>query len=244
MNAALVQSIRLRMRQQPTEQLLALWTTNDRVLWSPEAFEAVKAVLAERGHADLPKQNDPAPIASRFPRMSPEAQYWLGWLRPILWIAMAPAALRLTDAPGTFGGVAQLLTAPSTAAWTPADLVVPILSDLVVPAWLIVGGIVCLRIKPWGRTMLLLYPVPVLALAAWSQYERSSVYERFVESASFWSAVGMVRDSLETLARALLVPAILHVLLRRHEIRALFMPSATGFSVEPAPPAPDAPSGG
>jgi hypothetical protein len=243
MYGALVQSIRLRMREQSTEQLLALWTTNDRVMWSPEAFEAVKAVLAERGHAELPKQNDPAPIASRFNRLSPEAQYWLGWLRPVVWIAMAPAVLSLTEAPGTLGALVNSISSPSTAQFTPGELATHLLGDLIVPVWLIVGGTASLRLKRWGRHMLLLYPLAVLVLEASNLSDRYRVETDF-ESNGVWWTVGFVRTLLLVLLETLTVPAIVIVLLRRAEIRALFMPSATGFSVEPAPAAPDTQSGG
>ena len=95
----LVDAVRLRMREETTEHLLALWETNDRVMWSPEAFEAIKSLLTERGVRDLPPQHPPAPIADRHrPGVDPAADYWLGWLRPVLRISIAISTLNLISA--------------------------------------------------------------------------------------------------------------------------------------------------
>src|SRR6187455_232050 len=98
MNPVLIDAIRQRLLEQTTEQLLSLWVTNDRVMWSPEAFEAVKSLLAERGVSELPPQNDPAPLAGKHsPAADPAVEYWLAWLRPVLWIAIVIATVALAQ---------------------------------------------------------------------------------------------------------------------------------------------------
>lgn len=229
MNRVLVESIRQRMREQTTEHLLELWTTNDRVMWSPEAFEAVKAILAERGHPELPPQIDPAPVANRFSPASPEAPFWLGWLRPILWIAMVPAALHIGAGAMTWS-IAEAVYAPAASSFTLADMIRPLLGEVVIPVWLIVGGVACLRLKSWGRTLLLLYPLPVLAFVVWNMLSRVGTI--FDEPG--WHAVVLGLYHAQTVLGPLVVPAILQVLLRRPEIRALFTPALSGFSIEPS----------
>ena len=108
MSPVLIDSIRQRMREQTTEQLLELWVTNDRVMWSAEAFEAVKSLLAERGVKELPRQNDPAPIAtSHSPVRDPVARYWLGWLRPLLWICIVVSTTSLPRIVGVLWAVTR-----------------------------------------------------------------------------------------------------------------------------------------
>lgn len=58
MQAQLIEHICEHMRGWETDQLLKMWMENDRDQWSPEAFEAVKVVLAERGVA-IPAQARP-----------------------------------------------------------------------------------------------------------------------------------------------------------------------------------------
>ena len=47
--------IRSRMEQKPTEELIAIWKTNDRKEWSDDAFEAIRQVLGKR-NIDPPAQ--------------------------------------------------------------------------------------------------------------------------------------------------------------------------------------------
>lgn len=50
--------IRNNMDLKDSEELLAIWQTNDRAEWSEEAFEVIREILGERG-VDLPPQNEP-----------------------------------------------------------------------------------------------------------------------------------------------------------------------------------------
>src|SRR5687768_12793556 len=155
MNPVLIHSVRTRMREQTTEELLALWTTNDRVTWSPETFEAVKALLAERGVEGMPPQNGPAPLARpRLPTDVPENLYWMGWLRPVLWIGIAVSCLTL------FYQVAALWAARPylTDYWQGGklDAFVGSMQYIFLPSLLIAGSVACLQFVPWSRTALLI----------------------------------------------------------------------------------------
>ena len=55
MNEELVATIRSEIEKESTDILLQWWLTNDREEWSPEAFEAMKEILLDRG-VQLPEQ--------------------------------------------------------------------------------------------------------------------------------------------------------------------------------------------
>lgn len=48
MKSRIVDSIKKHMQEKSDEELLAIWTKNDRAAWSDDAFEAVRQVLMER----------------------------------------------------------------------------------------------------------------------------------------------------------------------------------------------------
>jgi len=52
-----VEEIREKFASKSTEILLGRWTANDRERWSPEAFEAMRMILEERG-VDVPPQEE------------------------------------------------------------------------------------------------------------------------------------------------------------------------------------------
>lgn len=58
MNDNLYKQIFNNLNLKETEELVEIWITNDRVEWSDLAFEAVKAILAERLET-VPTQNEP-----------------------------------------------------------------------------------------------------------------------------------------------------------------------------------------
>jgi hypothetical protein len=220
MNPVLVDSIRHRMREQTTEQLQELWVTNDRVTWSPEAFEAVKSLLAERGVKDLPAQNDPAPIVQTHSWIQdPVAQYWFAWLRPLLWIGIVLSALGLTQQ--AVGALVLWNTRGASAFrvhdfW---DLAAGAVGTVLGPTWLMAGSIGCLRLKSAARTILLAYALTTVVLGI-----LSIAY-------SVWVILWLRNDvfSPEQLLHvivvnttALVLPTILVLVLRRPEIRALF----------------------
>lgn len=54
---ALEDDIRQTLIHKPTEELLHIWTTNDRLEFSDIAFELISEILAERG-VELPPQEE------------------------------------------------------------------------------------------------------------------------------------------------------------------------------------------
>ena len=55
MSTNLIQDIKKHIETKPTEELLDIWSENDREKWSAEYFEAVRLVLLERNEP-LPEQ--------------------------------------------------------------------------------------------------------------------------------------------------------------------------------------------
>ena len=235
MSPLLVESIRLRMRERSDAELMEIWTTNDRVTWAPEAFEAVKSLLVERGVRDLPPQQPPAPLAERHsPGSDPVADYWLGWLRPVLWLGIAIASLNLlTAAAGLLVGweqldVGQVMGEPWAAS-------VAVVRTILLPTWLMVGSVAFIRLVPVARRLLVVYAVVALVIGTaaavfelWHQWSRGRVPEMPVS----WELMFMLNRAVEY-AHSLVLPTVLLVLLRRPEIRSVFNPAApTGF--EPA----------
>jgi hypothetical protein len=235
-NPTLLRAVRERMAAQTTEQLLDLWVTNDRATWSPEAFEAVKQILAERGRTELPPQNDPAPVAGHFkPTHTADAQYWLGWLRPVIWIAIVVAALMIIRAPLTVWTLGRTIWRPLSTTWTLGQLVVPVLTDVVLPGWLLIGAIGCLLLRPWARLMLMWYPLGILAFGLWATIQNVE-REPLDQAAGAWLMVVSIARHLERLVQAMVLPIVLALLLRRPEIQTLFRPPRSCFQVDMNPP--------
>lgn len=59
MDKKIIENIRLRMENKSNEELLSIWTTNNRDEYSSEAFEAIKQIMEERTGKDLPCQKPP-----------------------------------------------------------------------------------------------------------------------------------------------------------------------------------------
>jgi hypothetical protein len=239
MNRVLIDAIRRRLGEQSTDQLLALWTTNDRVMWSPEAFEAVKLELVVRGVRELPPQNDPAPLArAHSPALDPATQYWMGWVRPALWVGVAvgvgalPQALTLLGALGVVGWRREVLASDwwegrrAVRLWLDQVLVVAL------PLWLLVASVACLRLKSWGRTAMLTYAATAVVLGLIAGVLR--LEEPRLGAAARW--VVFIPGVVAALARELALPLVLWALFRRPEVRSLFLPPpTTGRAFEPLP---------
>ncbi|MBC8207089.1 MAG: hypothetical protein ISR85_06260 [Kiritimatiellales bacterium] len=61
-----IRQIKANLQSKPTEELQAIYATNDTNEYRPEAFVAIREILRERGsHADtlVPRQQTPAPVA-------------------------------------------------------------------------------------------------------------------------------------------------------------------------------------
>jgi hypothetical protein len=56
--SSLFESIFQNMKLKETEELLAIWSDNDRLEWSDEAFEIIHAILLER-LGNVPPQESP-----------------------------------------------------------------------------------------------------------------------------------------------------------------------------------------
>ena len=231
MNPALVEAVRRRMRERPTDELLELWVTNDRAMYSPEAFEAVQALLAERGVAPLPPQNDPAPLAARHaPAADPSVQYGFSWLRPLLWITIVLASLDLAQQAVAAWGVWARGGGAAFRWGGPVDVVAGVVTTLLLPAGLIAASIGCLWRRPTARVLLLLCAwVAVLATAANTA--------RVVAGQSWPRHLLQVPDAMLNLlmvvahaAHGLVLPVLLVLFLRRPEVRAAFATAgAPGF---------------
>jgi len=57
-NEELRRQIRSNLNLKETDELLDIWTINNRASWSDQAFEAIEDILKERG-VEIPEQNDP-----------------------------------------------------------------------------------------------------------------------------------------------------------------------------------------
>lgn len=227
MNPNLVRIIRERMQSQTTEQLLELWVINDRATWSPETFEAVHSILAERGKTEVPPQNDPPPVAERRTlRNDPVAAYWMQWLRPVLWAAVVVSGLQLAYYVTRAGEWWQYTRGPW---WEVARTA----AQFALPAWLFAAATAAVLTNPrpgvWWA--LLLYTGAALAVGLFDAL--TSVYagidtRRFLASSLFTLLYAAL-----TIAPSLVLPFVLYVLLRRPEIRSVFF-VVTGHGFEPA----------
>ena len=240
MNPTLVESIRGQMQARSTDQLLDLWVTNDQATWSAEAFEAVKSLLVERGMRELPRQHDPAPLAQRrLPGDDPDVAYWVGWVRPVLWVAIVVAILEMAEqAVGLFEYVHS---AGRPVFQSPTPVIWGGVAAIILSAWLLVAAIGCLRVNARARTMLLAWAWVALTLFGWGivygivrEVAYGSRSERFLATDIRIAA---------SFARASVLPVVLLFLFRRTEIRAAFTRASTaGFepSLAHAEPAPTA----
>jgi len=61
MNTRMAGEIKARIQEKTTDELLSIWTKNDRDEWSEETFEGIRQVLTERG-LTVPPQNPPPDV--------------------------------------------------------------------------------------------------------------------------------------------------------------------------------------
>ncbi len=72
-------SIRAAMQLKTTEELEAIWRSNDHTQWSDAAFDAVREILLERTH-ELPEQAAPITTVPEYTR-SPFESFAVGAIR-------------------------------------------------------------------------------------------------------------------------------------------------------------------
>ena len=237
MNPTLVRIIRERMQSQTTEQLLDVWVINDRATWSPETFEAVRSILADRGKTNLPPQNDPPPVAQRRTlHNDPVAAYWMEWLRPVLWISIVSSVIGVARAATVVGPVGELIDAYGDSWVVRWPVLSALVIDVVLPLWRLVASIACLRARPGGRVALVLYAITAVAVGAGAAVLNART--------AYQSAAGLpfptfyLLTSIQESANALILPLTLLIFLRRPEIRSIFVPrGGAGFEPGLAPPA-------
>ena len=240
MNPNLVRIIRERMQSQTTEQLLDVWVINDRATWSPETFEAVRSILAERGKTDLPPQNDPPPVAERRTlHNDPVAAYWMEWLRPVLMMAIIVAVLGVVRQ-GMFVWAVREDFDLSLALYRPMTTV-RMLLEAALPLWLLVAALGCLKLLPAARVAMIAWACAAIAAATanavpavWRQ-----LTSEYADTASGGYAVAL----LQMFAETLVLPIVLLLLVRRPEVRSIFVPRV-GPGFEPALTGPTRPPAG
>ena len=227
MNPTLVNAVRLRMAERSTDELLDLWVTNDRATYSPEAFEAVRSLLVERGVAELPPQSAPAPLARpSSPHDDPEATYWMQWLRPVLWIGLGLACVALLAQAAAGWAVWEQRGRAGFRLNDPINVVTGAATTVLMPVWLLAASIGCLRRSPAARLLLLVYGwVAFLTTAAAAGHLMLSQWQRLWWAEAAW----FVLMDAETSVHRMVFPLVLVLLLHRPEIRSVFVRRVPGF---------------
>ena len=245
-STALTQAIRQRMSLLDDTELLRLWVENDRGHYSDEAFEAVRAVLEERG-VELPAQNDPPPMATRLPpaRQSvetvvgrdPSAAYWLRWLRGMLWTGVVLEGIRLVSAVAALAAFLDLFNTsprPPFAAsggtlwqWLASSAAREIAILMFLSAWFLVATWWAMRLRPRARHALLAYSYGTMLAAALIHGVR--FHQAYADVPIAWY-LAVASEAIRPLA----YPFLLLLFLTRPQIKALFEPVIAGFEVRQA----------
>jgi hypothetical protein len=238
---SLTRAIHQRMSSLDDAELLRLWVENDRGQYSDAAFEAVRAVLTERG-VELPAQNDPPPMAKRLPPgraaalpagLDAASTYWSGWLRPMLWVGVVLGAVQFIGASAVLWSIVGELPSRAALGSVAGQLVrepqvYGNLVNLVLATLLLLGIWNAMRLRRAGRHLLLVYAWFILAFAV--LYSGGLLWaEMFRGGVGLWA----LRYVSET-AHAAAYPLVLLLFLRRPEIKALFERAPTGFDVQPS----------
>jgi hypothetical protein len=242
-NETLTRAIRQRLSSRDDAELLRVWVENDRGTYSGEAFEAVRALLAERG-IEPPPQNDPPPMATRAPvegRLAqvvagdPGGAFRLRWLRAVLWIGVALEGLRLVSAVVSLAGFLDLFKTvprpPYASAggtlwqWLTSGAAREIVMTLMVSAWFLVSAFPAMRLRLRSRQALVGYAWAAIGVDGLIWCLRSYRAYGRVGSAAWYLA------TLSVAAREAAYPLVLLVLLTRPQIRELFEPAVAGFEV-------------
>jgi hypothetical protein len=187
---------------------------------------------------DLPAQNDVAPVAqTHSPLHDPAGRYWLGWLRPVLWVCVA---VGLGWMPTAVTQIGSVLAAVGQRRISIDDVVSSRISSYlafnsmmatsVLPLILLVGAAGALRLKAWSRTVLFVF-VYLSLVNSLAMVPLRLMEPHYLSLAEVWVVV--VPLTLGSFVQGLALPGILWLLLRRTEIAALFTPVTTGSAFQP-----------
>ena len=236
MDAKLLQAVRTRMEGSPTDELLRLWTDNDRECYSEEAFEAARLILTNRDVV-LPPQREwtgRVPIVRKATNLDLRSEsYWMLWLTPILWIAVAQGAL------GTIYQAVQIVSMirdetlrEMTLGSSFSGLVITLKQwlELLLPPLLLVSAAGCLALKPLFRTALLTWVYASIATEAISLL---TTLVLLVTGASEGPLLGLrwIAYQLYSLSYAATFPAVVLFILTRPQIKRLFDAPSQGFDI-------------
>jgi hypothetical protein len=230
MNKTLVDSIRQKLETQNNTQLLEIWIENNTHQWSAETFEAIKQILTSRG-VPLPIQKTPGvhPIPVATKTLTPDAEFWLKLLRPILYIAIAMGCIKIFSAmlwlaPLLFR---QIPYSASPSSYYTTSMLFRLIAPACLSLLLIYASWSCLKLKPHARVSMIIYfwvTVGIeVCIVAIHQYQLA-----FYES-SFWGKFFFFSSNVIGAAMALSYPLLLYILMLRPEIRKLYRPSQQGF---------------
>lgn len=109
MNAERIRDLQRQLQERETEELVNIWQTNDRQTWTPEAFEAIRAILLDR-LGSLPPQNAPTTQETVLPENESPADTYHNFARLVRiasWAALLSKAFLVL---GTLIGLAGVAT--------------------------------------------------------------------------------------------------------------------------------------
>lgn len=134
MNAT-TEQITTSMRQQSTEDLLAIWQINDRTQWTDSAFDAVSRTLAERGVV----------VPAQPPHVSiPSYKGVRGWL---LFLCISLTILWPMETMASFGAQGEDIYHPN----------LPMIIDLIIAGCSVYVGVCLWRIRPKAVTKAMVF---------------------------------------------------------------------------------------
>jgi hypothetical protein len=240
MHQGLLRAIHERMSARPDDELLRLWVENDRFQYSPETFEAVRSIFAERGITP-PAQDEPPAMASRAanahasetPADEADARAWVLWLRPILWVGVALGLSKLLSWIALFRQYFEIYDQSRNylAGWRVGAIFAEMTLSLALPCCLLVGVWAALRRRAAAGRVLWAYVLAALGLAGL----RFLVSLYAEHQSSYGIRLGFVLQQPEAILQSNLYPLVLLVLMRRPQFREWLEPSAPGFALDRVP---------
>jgi hypothetical protein len=153
--------VRVRLEASSSADLLRLWKENDRDRYSEEAFQAARLILLDRGLTPPPQDEWPGrvPVAKKATGLDPTSdEFWMAWLRPLLWISMAIAVVRCLYLMTWVAEMAQTeatYSLPSIYSFTSLVEAIQSVLDVLLPPVLLAGAVLGLQRLRIGRRVLL-----------------------------------------------------------------------------------------